>query len=98
MAAQGDDRMKFGKYLPQVSRSDWGNERYIFQFTNGYGASVIRSRQSYGGPEGFYELAVLKNGKINYKTPITNDVVGWLDADEVEELLDKIKALPGGKK
>lgn len=90
--------MKFGKYLPQVSRSDWGNERYIFQFANGYGASVIRSRQSYGGPEGFYELAVLKGGKINYKTPITNDVIGWLDADEVEELLDKIKALPGGKK
>lgn len=90
--------MKFGKYLPQVSRSDWGNERYIFQFANGYGASVIRSRQSYGGPEGFYELAVLRGGKINYKTPITNDVVGWLDPDEVEELLDKIKALPGGKK
>lgn len=90
--------MKFGKYLPQVSRSDWGNERYIFQFANGYGASVIRSRQSYGGPEGFYELAVLRGGKINYKTPITNDVVGWLDPDEVEDLLDKIKALPGGKK
>lgn len=90
--------MKFGKYLPQVSRSDWGNERYIFQFANGYGASVIRSRQSYGGPEGFYELAFLKDGKINYKTPITNDVVGWLDPDEVEELLDKIKALPGGEK
>lgn len=89
--------MKFGKYLPQVSRSDWGNERYIFQFENGYGASVIRNPLSYGGPEGFYELAVLKDGEINYKTPITNDVIGWLDPDEVEELLDKIKALPGGK-
>lgn len=90
--------MKFGKYLPQVSRSDWGNERYIFQFENGYGAIVIRNHLSYGGPEGFYELAVLKDGKINYinKTPITNDI-GWLDPDEVEELLDKIKALPGGK-
>ena len=90
--------MKFGKYQPEESRSDWGNERYIFQFENGYGASVIRNHLSYGGPEGFYELAVLKDGKINYKTPITNDVIGWLDPDEVEELLDKIKALPGGKK
>ena len=90
--------MKFGKYQPEESRSDWGNERYIFKFENGYGAIVIRNHLSYGGPEGFYELAVLKDGKINYKTPITNDVIGWLDPDEVEELLNKIKALPGGKK
>lgn len=90
--------MKFGKHIPTESRTELGNERYIFQFANGYGASVIRNSQSYGGPEGFYELAILKDGKINYKTPITNDVIGWLDPDEVEELLDKIKALPGGKK
>lgn len=90
--------MKFGKYSPNVSMSIRGGWQYIFKFKNGYGASVIRSRQSYGGPEGFYELAVLKDGKINYKTPITNDVIGWLDPDEVEELLDKIKALPGGNK
>lgn len=89
--------MEFGKYIPTESRTEL-DERYIFQFTNGYGASVIRNSKSYGGPAGFYELAVLKDGKINYKTPITNDVVGWLDPDEVEELLDKIKALPGGEK
>ena len=85
--------MKFGKYLPQVSRSDWGNERYIFQFENGYGASVIRNHLSYGGPEGFYELAVLKDGKINYKTPITNDVVGWLDKNDVADTLKQIEEL-----
>lgn len=85
--------MKFGKYLPQVSRSDWGNERYIFQFSNGYGASVIRNHLSYGGPEGFYELAVLKDGKIIYDTPVTNDVVGWLNKNDVAELLKQIEEL-----
>ncbi|WP_292018419.1 hypothetical protein [Megasphaera sp. UBA4382] len=85
--------MKFGKYLPQVSRSDWGNERYIFQFENGYGASVIRNHLSYGGPEGFYELAVLKDGKINYRTPITNDVIGWLDKNDVADTLKQIEEL-----
>ncbi|AXB82309.1 hypothetical protein ACG98G_03145 [Megasphaera hexanoica] len=85
--------MKFGKYQPQVSRSDWGNERYIFQFENGYGASVIRNHLSYGGPEGFYELAVLKNGKIIYDTPITNDVVGWLDKNDVADTLKQIEEL-----
>lgn len=86
--------MKFGKYLPQVSRSDLGNERYVFQFENGYGAIVIRNHLSYGGPEGFYELAVLKDGKINYinKTPITNDI-GWLDKNDVADTLKQIEEL-----
>lgn len=85
--------MKFGKYQPEESRSDRGNERYIFQFENGYGASVIRNHLSYGGPEGFYELAVLKNGKIIYDTPITNDVVGWLDKNDVADTLKQIEEL-----
>ena len=86
--------MKFGKYQPEESRSDWGNERYIFKFENGYGAIVIRNHLSYGGPEGFYELAVLKDGKINYinKTPITNDI-GWLDKNDVADTLKQIEEL-----
>lgn len=86
--------MKFGKYQPEESRSDRGNERYIFQFANGYGAIVIRNHLSYGGPEGFYELAVLKDGKINYinKTPITNDI-GWLDKNDVADTLKQIEEL-----
>ncbi len=85
--------MKFGKYSPTESRTELGNERYIFQFTNGYGASVIRNSQSYGGSEGFYELAVLKDGKIIYDTPVTNDVVGWLNKNDVAELLKQIEEL-----
>lgn len=85
--------MKFGKYSPDVSMSIRGGWLYLFKFKNGYGASIIKNWYSHGGPEGFYELAVLKNGKIIYDTPITNDVVGWLDKNDVAELLKQIEEL-----
>lgn len=68
-------------------------DQWRFTFTNGYGASVVRSSYSYGGSEGFFELAVLRRGRLCYDTPITSDVIGWLDAAAVVDLLDKIAAL-----
>lgn len=62
-------------------------------FSNGYGASVVRHMGSYGGPEGLYELAVLKDDSICYDTPITNDVLGWLEPEAVTQLLQQIKEL-----
>lgn len=65
------------------------------KFANGYGASVIKTSYSYGFRQGRYELAVLNaNGHLDYTTPITDDVVGWLDEEGVTELLQKIEALP----
>jgi hypothetical protein len=63
-----------------------------YEFENGYGASVIAD--GYGASEGLYELAVLHNGRIVYDTPITEDVLGWLTAADVQATLDKIAALP----
>ena len=40
------------------------------------------------------ELMVLKDAVPCYDTPITSDVVGYLTADEVTELLRQIEALP----
>ncbi len=65
----------------------------IYSFDNGYGASVVCNLGSYGASDGLFELAVLKNGEICYDTPITSDVLGWLNFDEVATLLKKIKAL-----
>lgn len=67
-------------------------EKYEFSYPNGYGASVIRGKFSYGGPE-LYELAVLKNGRMCYDTPLAADVIGYLTAEEVRNYLDQIKAL-----
>ena len=63
-------------------------------FENGYGASVIRTEQSYGGSRGLYELAVLDNdGKLTYDTPITDDVLGYLSPKEVTNYLIQIQDL-----
>ena len=41
-----------------------------------------------------FELAVLKDGDICYNTPITNDVIGYLTADDVTKYLQQIEKLP----
>lgn len=65
-----------------------------FQFNNGYGASVVCNTMSYGNNKGLFEVAVLKNDKITYDTPITGDVVGFLDFAGVADILDRIQKLP----
>ena len=69
-------------------------EHYVYKFDNGFGASVVRHRYSYGGEDGLYELAVLKDGELCYDTEITGDVCGYLSEEKVNELLHKINDLP----
>jgi hypothetical protein len=77
-----------------------GGTQIIHRFDNGYGASVVRHEFSYGGPQGFWELAVLRfkpgaeDGSLTYSTPITSDVLGHLTDDEVAEALGQIEQLP----
>ncbi len=84
-----------------------GGVQKLYRFANGYGASVIRTMFSYGGTEGQWELAVIKweadTGEdheryyLCYDTPITSDVVGRLEWDEVDQLLQQIKELNQGE-
>lgn len=77
-----------------------GGPQKVYRFPNGYGASVIRNPGSYGSGSGLWELAVIKfhgpNGSftLTYDTPITEDVLGYLQWGEVEDTLTKIKGLP----
>ena len=69
--------------------------RAVVSFENGYQASIVLSPYSYGGPEGLYEIAVLDDkGELIYSTPITDDVIGYLTPEGVEEVLQKISELP----
>ena len=70
-----------------------GGIQAVIHFENGYGASVIKHPRSYGGPDGLFEIAVLKDGQLCYDTPITDDVIGWCDDNKVEEVLNSIKNL-----
>lgn len=91
-------KIKFGNYEPVEDLSgrfpSFSKLLYHYEFKNGYGASVLRSSYSFGGDRGLFELAVLKGGDICYSTPITNDVIGYLTADDVAGYLRQIEALP----
>lgn len=90
--------MKFGKYEAEKREGTYNDEvgirQWLIGFKNGYEASVISGKYTYTDKEHPYELAVLKNGELCHDTPITNDVIGHLTADEVGEILEKIEALP----
>lgn len=68
-------------------------DRARLQFPNGYGISVIRGTYSYGGDEGLYECAVLKDNQLCYDTPITDDVIGYCDENKVTEIMKQIQEL-----
>lgn len=64
-------------------------------FKNGRGVSIIRHRGSYGGNAGLFELAVLKaDGELDYSTPVTGDVLGWLTVPEVLDAMKAVSDLP----
>lgn len=91
--------MKFGNYEPErepitTDLFDGTAKPHLYLFANGYGASVVQTRYSYGHNDGLYELMVLKDAVPCYDTPITNDVIGYLTADEVAEHLSRIEKLP----
>ena len=74
-----------------------GNHQRLFKFTNGYGASVVTGPYTYGGDEGLYELAVLEftgdKHALCYTTEITDDVIGYLTEEDVQDILARIEAL-----
>lgn len=78
--------------------SDKNGIQIRYEFPNGYGASVIRTCFSYGGLIGLFELAVMSDGELNYNTPITSDVIGYLSDEQVNDLLSDIENLPARTK
>ena len=76
--------------------NNMGHARLFFD--NGYGVSVIRHEHSYGGPEGKFEIAVLTGDagdwNLTYRTPLTDDVIGWLEPEQVTDLLRDVQELP----
>ena len=63
-------------------------------FDNGYGASVISHKYSYGGDQGLFEIGVTHGSQLCYSTPVTEDVIGYLDHAGVMDVLMQINALP----
>jgi len=76
------------------SGTHMGGFYFVFKFDNKYGASVVCHEHSYGGKVGLWELAVLDADlNITYETPITQDVLGWLEWEKVLDILFQISKL-----
>ena len=65
----------------------------VLEFDNGYGISVLIGRCFYSNGIDTYGIAVMKDGGIYYSTPITDDVIGRLKADQVSEVMKQIQEL-----
>ena len=94
-----ENNMKMLKYLVETNNIHDGMQ-LKFKFANGYGASVVKHKGSYGSSEGCWEIAVLdKEGEIDYTTDLANDVIGWIKPEEIERWLIFISNVhhgPGG--
>ena len=77
------------EYLIETNRHMGGIQK-VYKFPNGYGASVIQHKGSYGYQKGLWELAVLWHGELCYDSGITEDVMGHLNDPEVDNILGKI--------
>lgn len=74
-----------------------GGYRKVVNCDNGYSVSIVSNSFSYGGDRGLFEVAILYNNEITYDTPITKDVVGFLDFQGVADTLREIENLPRRK-
>jgi len=72
----------------------WNGVMALIEFPNGYRASIIMTSFSYGNKEGLWEVAVKHGDEVIYDTPITNDVLGYLDKDDVLFACHNICKLP----
>ena len=81
-----------------IVRSINGGTQTLVFFSNGYGASIVKHRWSYGGDRDLFEIAVLTGNadmwNITYDTDITDDVLGYQTDDDVKNVLQQIRELP----
>ena len=82
----------FEEYRTELNEH-YGGIQKRYKFPNGWGASVICHRGSYGGYRGLWELAVELHGIIVYDTAICADVIGHLTTKYVHKNLQDIKEM-----
>lgn len=82
-----------------IDRALNGGTQVVHRFENNFGASVVCHNFSYGNEQGLFELAVLtfaseaNDYELTYDTQITDDVLGHLTEEAVQDLLVRIESL-----
>ena len=83
---------KFKEYIfIDEEHAIFGGRMVRYRFPNGYGASVIEGEKSYG-----LELAVLEFSESGYgdtASEFTDDVIGFIEDEELDEILERISKL-----
>ena len=71
-------------------------KQWKMYFPNGYGLSLIKGRDTHSN-ENTVEVAVLKKDEgfwqLTYDTPLTNDVIGYVDKEQLIELINEVQKL-----
>ena len=65
----------------------------VIEFENGYGCSVVFGDRFYSNGIDTYEVAVLYAGAISYNSGITDDVIGYVNDEQVTEIMKQIQEL-----
>lgn len=74
----------------------WGTTMMVHAFfPNGWGLSIICGPHTYGGAQGFFEVAILDPAGDLWKHPQWEDtVLGWQTAEQVGRELERVRAYP----
>lgn len=89
-----DEINKLGGKLSDLPRTKGFGKHTMIEFDNGYGLSFIEGGRSYG-----LEAAVIKltdkhpYWELCYDTPITDDVIGYLEEEEILPLIQLVAGL-----
>jgi len=76
-----------------IFNQNTGSIHWYEEFENGYAVSVVAGPNTYGGDQGLFELAVMKDGEIHYNNPVSRgDVRGYLNKDEVNDLVETVES------
>ena len=82
------------KAKPQDTKSLSSNSKHaVIEFENGYGVSVIFGKQFYSNGIDTYEVRILKDGILYFKTFITDNVLAYITEDEVTAVMRKVQEL-----
>lgn len=80
--------------IEQVDRKHL--EQWRIYFPNGYALSLIKGRDTHSD-ENTVEVAVLKKyidgWHLTYDTSLTNDVIGYVDREQLIELINEVQKL-----
>ena len=95
--------MPFKEFIVRDASRDMGDvkgRQVVYEFPNGYGASVVMGEMFHTDENHPYEIGLLHKGKLHYRAigGEEEDVLGYQDDADLMIVLAKLQALPKEEK